>query len=31
MNGCWLLWISVASWVCLGFLIGNWWGEKGTK
>ncbi len=31
MSDCWLLWISAASWVCLGFLIGNWWGEKGTK
>jgi hypothetical protein len=21
----------VSSWLCFGFLLGFWWGERGTK
>jgi hypothetical protein len=26
-----LFWLMVMSWICFGFLIGNWWGERGSK
>jgi|TARA_R100000482_G_scaffold84385_1_gene33580 hypothetical protein len=27
----WLFWAMVSSWLCFGFLLGFWWGERGIK